>query len=1062
LEHKIDEDKLEDMPMGTRASRGAAVLIVVLLIASAILMLHPLAAADRASRLDTATASAGTGGYVFDVAVLGTVTGTSFFVPTNANVTLINTHNAALRYYLNYSDGYSIKGIPSGSLVPGYYEVSVSAPGYFTAKLPVPVEFNDTENVTTPVVVIWKIASPNTYLTVFVNGPGHASGIKNAQVALVETNVINSTFGEYNQTVATGFTNSSGNLTLEISNSYNYDVIVSLNNSNSTYTTYYGPSYVSVSGASLPASVSVTLPVAYDVGGIVKTSSGTLARNITAYMLSYASTNLPLQLRLFRAYVSAYFYNFFVPAGNYVLAINATALASYITNVTVTGPQTLNVVLQPKISDGTPVSNTTVTYATGTPNWNYLNISYYQSLDAGTPIIGLPYSSVPSVAMQLAIDFNNGYPEINASTLTSASSAINLLGPEYTTTYGLLSVNSSYYLGEQYTTSLSNVLIGSVVRTSHYYLNITDSYRSQSVLPSNGSAYSVILNAGYNTTEMQYVYTIEWPQGFQLSSSSSTGPYGPVTVKGYVVTTVYSTSTGYGYATVSLNVQVGKIPVVKAAVVTGVHSFAYTKNGKVLYYIVRAGALINYTAQGSYDPSGGPLYYSWHWSNTSYLPSTYTNTSQTVVNHTYYNYTTPGVYENITLTATSVTGQKASTYILVRVANDTTLKAVITGVSPKIVNGRIYAGQEQTITVNGLASKASISPGDDQGIIISYNFSWGDGPKNYTVISYTSSNLNATHSYYKAGNYTLNLTVTDEVGFQATTSITVQVNKTLKPIVSFVVYNYKWKAADGSVQENTTVHFNASATHDPNFPVSDLLFEWNFGDIHNTTNATTRGNMTYSKYLNLTGVAGENVTHIYTYITTKPITVNLTVVDPAGNKAWYTYNLTVTSEPRPDLRIINITFSPKVFTQGSAGKIKVTLINIGNANATLPKVVLKAVSAVSGATITIGTITTFYNATNKTQVTTILPNETVYGTITWSPPSFGNFTIQATTYAALQLQSSVNTATEPLSINQSQLQVYAFYIGLVVIIVAIILVIALRRRMPRRRGYEKGQPPKKK
>lgn len=1045
--------------MNTTVWKGAAVLIVALLIASALVVFLP-SSRHSASTPIAASARSATGGFNFQVAVLGTVSGSSFFVPTDANITLVNSHNVSQRYYLNYSSDYSIKGVPSGNLTPGYYEVIATGPGFFTATLPHPVQFNDTANVSTE-VVMYEIAAPTSTLNVFVSGPGHASGLQGAFVSAVETTVVNATYGEYNQTVASGYTDAAGNVTLKLSSSYSYNVIVSLNNSNSSYASqgeFYGPSYVSVSGSSLPTSVSVSLPTAYDVGGIVKSASGSLAKGIRGFLLSYASTSLPIQMRLFRAYVSAYFYNFYVPSGNYVMAINASGLSSYISNLTVTGPTTLNLVLSSKFSSGMPVSNTTIRYSSA--NWRYMNITYSQSLDNGTPIQGLPHSGIPSVAMQMAVDFNAGYPVLNSSTVTSAKNAVRFLGPEYTTTYGLYSVNSTYYLGGAYTTALNGLLTGSIVRTSGYSYIINDSYTIQGSIPSNDTLYSVVLNANYNTTEMHFVYTLFWPPGFELSTSSSSGPFGPVAVVGHVVTTVYSNATAYSFATVDMTVHVGEVPVVKAAVVTGTYAFAYLKNGTVDYYIVRAGASINYTAEGSYDPAGGPLYYEWHWDNLSSSP--YTNTSGTVVSHVYQNYTTPGVFENVSLTAVSVTGQKATTNILVKVANDTTLKAVITGVSPKIVDGRIYAGQTQTITVNGLASKASISPGDNQGIVISYNFSWGDGPKNYTVISYTASNLNATHSYYRAGNYTLNLTVTDEVGFQATTSITVQVNKTLKPIVSFVVYNYKWKAANGSVRENTTVHFNASATHDPNFPVSSLLFEWNFGDIHNTTNATTRGNMTYSKYLNLTGAAGENVTHIYTYISTTPLTVNLTVVDPAGNNASFTYSLTVTSEPRPDLRVLNITFSPKVFTQGSSGTIKVTLINVGNANATTPDVTLKAVSALTGKSVNIGTITTFYNATNKTQVTVIRPNETVYGTIHWTPSSFGNFTIEATTHATLQLNTALNTQSQPLSINQSQLQVYAFYIGLVVIIVAIILVIAFRRRMPRRKGYEKGQPPKKK
>ncbi len=1053
--------------------KGVASLLVVLMLAASAIALFAPGSGNSAVSKSTAirTQSAASGGNTFQVALLTTTTGTSFAVPTNANVTLTNTHNPSIRYTLNYSTTYSASGVPSGKLVPGYYTVSASAPGYFSGTLPQPVAFNNTVSVRTANLVLYKIDNTpsNTHsVTVTVTGQGYSSGIQGAYVQFVETTwangtIISKSLGEFNQTVASGYTDAAGQVTLQISSLYNYDMIASVNNSNSSLSSYFAPYSAVVSGASIPATISAPLPLAYDLGGVVSTSSGTLATNVTGYLLSYASPSVPLQLRFFHATITAYFYNFYVENGTYAMVINSSGEGSYLTDVTVSGSTTQDVQLSPKLSSGFPASSTDIAYASGTPNWNYVNISYAQSLDAGTSIASLPYSYVPSVAMQLALAFNGGYPAVNASTLTAAQAAVAGLGPEYVTTYNLLSVNSTNYLGgNSYTSVLSGVKTGALSTTSAYYYNITDSYRTLSSIPANVSSYSVVLLANYNTTEMQFIYTLTVPTGFQLSSNSSTGPFGPVTVVGHTTITVYGTTTGYGYATVTMSVSVGQTPVVKAAAVTGAYAFAYSKSGSVQYYIVRAETAVNYTAQGSYDPSGGPLLYSWHWDNSS-LPSSYTNnTYQTVVNHSYANYTTPGQFMYVTLTATTVTGHSANTTIQVRVANDTTLSAQITAVGKTIYSGRLYANQSTPITVNGLGSKASISPGDNQGTVISYNFSWGDGVKNYTVFSYTATNLNVSHSYYSPGNYTMNLTVTDEVGYTATTSVTVQVNKTLKPIVSFLVYNSAWKSAGGSVRENTTVHFNASATSDPNFAVSSLLFEWDFGDAHNTTNASTLGNTLYSRYQNITGSAGTNVSHIYTYISSTPVSVKLTVVDPAGNKATYTYNMTVTSQPRPDLRIINISFSPRVFTQGSSGTINVTLINIGSANASLSKVNLVAINAQSGNKITIGSISTFYNGTEKNTASSIAPNETVFGIIHWSPPSFGNFTIQATSTAPYQLQSSDNTMTQPISINQSQLQVYALYIGIIVIIVAIVAVIALRRRMPRRKGYEKGQPPKRK
>ncbi len=1066
FDYRFGQGNSEDMPMEKWKLKQTASLLVVMLFAlSAFAVLAPTGGSSQANRTTTVQSHpAATGGNTFQVALVSTLTGTSILPPpSNANVTLVNTHNPSVRYVLNSSTQFAISGVPKGTLVPGYYTVSASAPGYFTSTLPQSVAFNNTVSVVTPNLELYEINMTATNkVAVTVTGAG--ANIKGAFVQAVVTTfsngaVIDSSLGVYNQTVASGYTNGTGVASMQLSTSYNYQIVASLNNSNSTLSSYFGPAAAADNAAATTA-VTIALPHAYHISGVVKTSGNTLASGTTAYMLSYASTSLPLQLRFFEATISTgYFYSFYVPAGSYVMAINATGQGSYITDVTVSASTSINVQLPAKMSSLSPISRTDIAYAAGTPNWNYMNITYNQSLDNGSTIQGLPYSSVPSVAMQLALAFNDGYPAVNASTVSAAASAVTSLGPEYTTTYSLLSVNSTNYLGgNAYTASLQGVQTGTLLLTTGFYYNITDSYHTLSSVAANTTSYSLVLQADYNTTEMQSVYILVLPTGFQLSTNSSSGPFGPVNVVGHTTVTVYGTVTGYGYATVSMSIQKGSTPVVHAAVVTGTYAFAYSKSGVLQYYIVRAGMSINYTTQGSYDPSGGPLSYSWHWNNTT-SASSYTNTSQLTAGHTYYNYTTPGQYMYVKLVATTVTGHQANTTIKVRVANDTTLSASLSAVGKKIYSGTIFANQSIPVTVNGLASKASVSPGDNQGTIVSYNFSWGDGAKNYTVVSYTAVNLNATHSYYSPGNYTLNLTVTDEVGYTATTSLKVQVNKTLKPVVSFLVYNSKWQSASGSVQENSTVHFNASATTDPNFPVSSLVFKWNFGTSHITT--TNTSNPEYGRYQNITGAAGTNVSHIFTAISSTPVTVTLTVVDPAGNNASQTYNLTVTSQPRPNLRIINITFSPKVFTQGSAGTIKVTMMNIGNANATGSTITLVAINAQSGNKINIGTISSdsFYNTTTKASVLSIAPNETVYGTIHWSAPSFGNFTIKATASASSMI--GTGSATQPISINQSQLQVYALYIGIVVIIVAVVAVIALRRRMPRRKGYEKGQPPKK-
>jgi PKD repeat protein len=133
---------------------------------------------------------------------------------------------------------------------------------------------------------------------------------------------------------------------------------------------------------------------------------------------------------------------------------------------------------------------------------------------------------------------------------------------------------------------------------------------------------------------------------------------------------------------------------------------------------------------------------------------------------------------------------------------------------------------------------------DQDGNIVSYNWSFGDGN-----ISNTSEVV-ITHSYSSVGNYTVNLTVTDDEGATNTTSQELQV--CLKPPIA------TFTCSPPNPVVNETVTFNASESYDPNGVVTTYQFE--FGD-------GTKG-------------TGEVVTHAYSSVGT--YTVNLSLTDNEG------------------------------------------------------------------------------------------------------------------------------------------------------------------------------------
>ncbi|HUV02110.1 MAG TPA: PKD domain-containing protein [Desulfobacteria bacterium] len=144
----------------------------------------------------------------------------------------------------------------------------------------------------------------------------------------------------------------------------------------------------------------------------------------------------------------------------------------------------------------------------------------------------------------------------------------------------------------------------------------------------------------------------------------------------------------------------------------------------------------------------------------------------------------------------------------------------------------------ETVTFNASASY------DSDGTLVSYNWSFGDEDVTNTT------DLSVTHSYSSIGNYTVNLTVTDDEGATNTTSRALQV--CLKPPIA------TFSCSPPNPVVNETVTFNASESYDPNGVI--ITYEFEFGDGTNGT--------------------GEVVTHSYSSV--GMYTVNLTLTDDEG------------------------------------------------------------------------------------------------------------------------------------------------------------------------------------
>jgi len=188
----------------------------------------------------------------------------------------------------------------------------------------------------------------------------------------------------------------------------------------------------------------------------------------------------------------------------------------------------------------------------------------------------------------------------------------------------------------------------------------------------------------------------------------------------------------------------------------------------------------------------------------------------------------------------------------------------------------------------------------------------------------------------------------------------------------------------------------------------------------------------------------------YKYANIKTFTVKLEVTDVAGNKANATKSLVITSQPRPDLRIVSVKADPNPMTEGSTGKFIVNVTNVGNDNAYSPSVTVSILNS-DGSKSTIGTSNEMTNIDNDT----ILPGKYGLFEVSWTPSGKGNYTIVTKASVENEITTSDNTYTTAITVNEATWKAIALYGGIFAVIVVIIVLYYYRKRLPKLGGGKK-------
>ncbi|HIH01837.1 TPA: PKD domain-containing protein, partial [Thermoplasmata archaeon] len=586
----------------------------------------------------------------------------------------------------------------------------------------------------------------------------------------------------------------------------------------------------------------------------------------------------------------------------------------------------------------------------------------------------------------------------------------------------LLVVNDTLYTAGTLSSFSLTLGAGSVINTTSVPYSYSCTYSSVDEIDVGADDYTATLYAAYDTPSANRTFSVELPAGYELVDNSSGVTGSHVAVTGYETFVVDPEEYIGGPEAVSLAFEKYETPSAGAGmeVEEGLVYAVTDDGGNVTKYIVRVDAEVNFTAMDSLDPNGNPLLYTWDFDDGSAAETT----SEVTVTH---NYTTASAGRTVNLTVTDAVGLVNWTEIEVVCDNRDPVPVVT--VKERDINETTDAyeiDQGEAIWFNATySSDDAVTADDGLGVLDFFEFYYGDGNESGRM-QWEDDEKNVSHAFAEAGTYEVVLNVTDVVGHWKNTTVTVRVNDSDAPTVSFLVKNETYGS---TLIENETIVLDANATVDNLDDKEDMYFSWDFGD-----------GMGEDSWLNGTGLW--NVTHVYQKVGTFSVTLNVT--DSSNNTGMIKRSVKINPSPRPNVVVDSVYYEPAEFTEGEQGLIIVNLTNKGSAVAS--NVVLRFYIVGEDSDELIDAWSQLLN--NSQVVTTIEVGGKVQVRFPWTPDSMGTYKIKVNVTSENQLvvQSYTVKSDNLLVVKEAPWKQWALWGGILAVIVLIPVLLYLRGR----------------
>ncbi len=927
----------------------------------------------------------------------------------------------------------------------GSYTISVTSPGYYAASTSNPVRFDGSRTVTMSLCMN-RFGTPSKVLTVTVMLAG--SPVPGATVAAYNTS--NPT--GRTQFIVSNTTNAAGyaNLTL-------WPAVFLIRASAPDYQTDQSVD------VSLTSSTTVNLVAGPRIFGHVQDSSGAFLDGVVAWLYNPGALNASAY-RLIPATVSGSLYDIHAPAGTYTLIVDADHYLSKKASVTLPITNPNDIVLQAAPPE---LYQTTVGY--GATDWSNLTIWRNLTLNADSTLAGLGPSNLRDLRLQIDSTLGNGDGSLSAGEIGAFPTWLAAKGPGYVTTDAFLTTN-----GRAYNSSLASfsVVVSPTLGTpdAKVWVNSTTTYAlkgSPPYIATGAKSYFVNMTMvpDSNTTALQnYSYTIILPKRYEFNTSTNVPSNAPITFTGFTRVTVDPGVTS-GTPQVRMKMSQSIVGTARAKVVAPVGKF-YVANATFTNYqaFVAGNTSLTLSGEDSTDPNGHITAANFTW---KFNPSG----AITYLIRTNFTYTQAG-QSTVNLTVKEAGGNVTYRDITLFVDDQLPIARIKTNITGgAIQNGQTLRVNEGTVVKFDGSASTDLAYVGKNGVILDSGYAWdfnGDRATDATgrIVTWTLQ---------KPGNFTINLTVTDSVGWKSVNAtMTAIVNDTRGPVPAFDILDpdKDWGVVTSPFERKAIV-LNASRTTDDHDNNSALNFTWTIpgplvgstGSTHtfwgiNISFAWQEWNLSYNVKL---------ATHDTGFPTGKVnygnLSRNITVQIDNSLHA----DLFIALDPTTHQSSMKV--SPTDPAEGDQVTVSVNVTNkAGRAPASQ---VVTNVSAISGGVTTqlASSAQWFDKNGNPTSNHTIAPGDTVKLVFTVTLSGQGNKTIQVFIYDATEpytWRTPENRASLPVNVRQPAWQPYAIYGSVIGVIVLFVFGMYARRKIKagewrpiRGRRREKGEAEEK-